>query len=290
MKTYFLAGLLVISAANLNIAFAEVPANTSPITIHQEQIGDITVSLLSEGESSRNTDILISVTPEMIQKYIPTGTYTTGMNAILLQTPEGNILIDTGLGKNLFTNLSLLQVSPDSIQTVLLTHMHGDHIGGLVKDGKAAFPNATVYLSEKEKAFWTGKKPDEVLALYPGRVQTFTPEDLSSAKTELFPGITPIASYGHTPGHTSYLIENSQQKLMVWGDLTHVTPIQFPVPTAAVTYDTDPAQAIVTRQAFFSYLAQTNIPVAGMHRPMPGFGIVANDPESDGYILLPIEN
>ena len=290
MKNYFLASLLVSSVMTLNVALAEVPADISPITIHQEQIGAIKVSLLSEGDSSRNTDILINATPEMIQKYIPTGTYSIGMNAILLQTSEGNILIDTGLGKNLFHNLDLLQVSPESIQIILLTHMHGDHIGGLVKDGKAAFPNATLYLSEKEKEFWTGKKPDEVLALYPGHVQTFAPGELNAVTTELFPGITPIASYGHTPGHTSYLIESNQEKLMVWGDLTHVTPIQLPVPTAAVTYDTDPVQAIATRQAFFSYLAKNNIPVAGMHLPMPGFGRVATDPKSDGYILLPFEN
>lgn len=290
MKNYFLASLLVSSVMTLNVALAEVPTDISPITIHQEQIGAIEVSLLSEGDNSRNTDILINATPEMIQKYIPTGTYSIGMNAILLQTSEGNILIDTGLGKNLFHNLDLLQVSPESIQIILLTHMHGDHIGGLVKDGKAAFPNATLYLSEKEKEFWTGKKTDEVLALYPGHVQTFAPGELNAVTTELFPGITPIASYGHTPGHTSYLIESNQEKLMVWGDLTHVIPIQLPVPTAAVTYDTDPVQAIATRQTFFSYLAKNNIPVAGMHLPMPGFGRVATDPKSDGYILLPFEN
>lgn len=257
--------------------------------IYTYQVGNYTVSLLSEGQSEGKESILLNATPEQLKEFVPSGSYATAINTFLVQTSDQTILIDTGFGKKLFTNLQALGVSPEKVNVVLLTHMHGDHIGGLLRDDKPAFPNAKIYVAKQERDYWFDenvmkqqpeksqdgfKNAQKALNAYGSNVETFTPGELSAKNASLLPGITPIAAFGHTPGHTAFMIESDAKRLMVWGDLAHAMAIQIPVPDVAVTYDVNPEMAVATRKAMLKYVAENKLPVAGMHIPYPAMGTV----------------
>ena len=262
------------------------------------EIGSFSVTVLPEGGGqSNNTDILIGATQEMLNKCLPEGTYTAAINAFLIETDDKAILVDADLGRKLFANLEVCKKSPESIDIILLTHMHGDHIGGLLQDGKKSFPNATLYIPQPEYDYWMNDEimqslPEgnrggfaqarKVIDAYKSNLQLFVPDELEGAATEVLPGIRGIAAYGHTPGHTVYMLESDNSPLMIWGDLTHVTPIQMDYPQVAVTYDVDPVKAVESRQRIFQYLADNKIDIAGMHIQYPGIGKVGKN-KSGGY-------
>ncbi|GHT72811.1 MBL fold metallo-hydrolase [Bacteroidia bacterium] len=240
-------------------------------------IGEFRVSTLSEKMSTGNTGILVGASKDALQKYLPDGTFPTAVNSFLVRTKDKNVLIDAGLGRNLFNNLQSLKIAPEQIHVILLTHMHGDHIGGLLRDGKVAFPNADLYLSQAEYEHWIkseNKQALNVLAAYKDKLKLFIPEELGSKKSNLLTGFQGIAAYGHTPGHTVYLIESDASRLLIWGDVAHVMTIQMPVPDVAVTYDSDAKQAIASRKKILNYVAKNKIPVGGMHIIFPAIGDV----------------
>jgi glyoxylase-like metal-dependent hydrolase (beta-lactamase superfamily II) len=265
-------------------------------------VGDYEVSLLVENRSQGNPSILIGADEEMLKKYLPNGTYATEVNTFLIRTPELNILVDTGFGATLFQNMQTLGVKPEEVDAVLLTHMHGDHIGGLQRDGKPLFPGAAVYLSEQEKAYWIDTDPATVpeqqqrsfisaraaLEPYGESVVVFTPGTTGASSGELFPGITAIAAFGHTPGHTAYMVNSGGERLLIWGDLVHAMEIQIPVPDVSISFDTDPVMAAASRKAILEYVSANRIPVAGMHLVYPAIGTIAAVSEGS-YQFTPAE-
>jgi glyoxylase-like metal-dependent hydrolase (beta-lactamase superfamily II) len=255
-----------------------------------ERVGDYKVYLLSEGQQKGNTGILIGATPEMIAEQIPDGTFPNAANAFLVQTPDKNILVDTGFGRLLFENLKSTGLDANQIDVVLITHMHGDHIGGLLKNGQVLFPNAQLYISQPERDYWAGEKNAGAVAVlnaYEQQLVLFEPNSLDSLSQSLLPGIIPVATYGHTPGHTSFLVESKGDKLLIWGDLTHAMAIQMPYPQVAVTYDVNPEEAVQSRQAVLKYVSENAIPVAGMHIAYPAMGKV--QASGSGYEFVPKE-
>lgn len=270
------------------------------------KVGDYEVSLLSEGQGNGNTGILIGATPEMLQKAIPQGSFPNAVNTFLLRTAGKNILIDTGHGRKLWDNLQYLGVSPEQIDVVLLTHMHGDHIGGMMKDGKVAFANADVYLPKPEHDYWTSdeamnKQPEgrrggftnarAMIDAYKNKLHLFDPVEIenaaSASASEIIPAIKGIAAYGHTPGHTMFELQSNGQKLLIWGDLTHAMAIQMPYPQVAVTYDVNPEDAIRYRTKILKHVSANKVPVAGMHIAYPGMGTVS--PQGEGYLFTPLK-
>ena len=275
---------LALSCLSLLISstcFSESIDTTPPIkTIG---IGEFEIHILSEGDRPGKIEVLLNPDPENLTKYLPEGKYTSTVNAFLIITPDKKILIDTGLGKQLPNQLEKLATTPEEIDIILLTHLHGDHIGGLIKDGEKRFPNAQIYLSQKEWDYWKDKNPAPVLAPYASQMNLFDPSDLNAELIPLLEGITGIATYGHTPGHTSFLIESQHEQLLIWGDITHAMAIQIPVPEQAVTYDLDPIQAIASRKAILQFVSENNIPIAGAHIAYPGFGFVYIDESTGKY-------
>lgn len=258
---------------------------------HTHHVGNIEVILLPEMENESSSDLLIGADEAMLKEYLPGGLYQSAVNVFLIRNGDKNILVDTGFGKNLFRHLENFGAKPEDINAVLITHMHGDHIGGLLKDEQAAFPNANVYIAEQEIAYWgnleeMGRQPENrqggfknaqnVLAALTDKLQAFSPTPLQTffndEPLELLPGIYPVAAFGHTPGHTAFLLKSLDQQILIWGDLTHAMAIQMPVPQIALTYDVDPQMAINTRLQILEYISNANIPVAGMHIPQSGMG------------------
>ena len=275
--TFF--ALSCLSLLISSTCFSESIDTTPPIkTIG---IGEFEIHILSEGDRPGKIEVLLNPNPENLAKYLPDGKYTSAVNAFLIITPDKKILIDTGLGKQLPNQLEKLAITPEEIDIILLTHLHGDHIGGLIKNGEKRFPNAQIYLSQKEWDYWKDKNPALVLAPYASQMNLFDPSNLNAELIPLLEGITGIATYGHTPGHTSFLIENQHEQLLIWGDITHAMAIQIPFPDQAVTYDLDPIQAIASRKAVFKFVSDNTIPIAGAHIAYPGFGFIYID-ESTG--------
>jgi glyoxylase-like metal-dependent hydrolase (beta-lactamase superfamily II) len=105
--------------------------------------------------------------------------------------------------------------------------------------------------------------------------------------TELFPGIRAIPAYGHTPGHTAYMVESQGQRLLLWGDIIHVAEVQFADPDITIDYDVDRHAASASRKRLLSDAAQQGYLVGGAHLSFPGLGHVRADPTGDSWIPLP---
>ena len=238
------------------------------------------VILLSEGQREGGLNTLISATPEMIAEVAPNNTYPSATNAFLIRTKSGkNILVDTGYGRELFTGLQSVGIAPESIDVILITHLHGDHIGGLLRDDKAAFPKAKLMMASAE-AQSANENTRKAMAQY--ELVTFEPAE--NAPTIVFDDIKAMANYGHTPGHTIYFVDN----VAIWGDMTHAMAFQMPYPQVAVTYDTDSAAAVASRIKILEYLVANNYIVGGMHVAYPGIGSLKSNGKG-GYIFTPLE-
>lgn len=183
----------------------------------------------------------------------------------------------------LVSSLATIDLTPDDIDVVLLTHMHPDHIGAMVTDGAATFPNATVRAHQAEIDYWTSAETREaagdggaaffdaaeaVIEAYGDRIEPFT------GAAEVATGIVSRELFGHTPGHSGFLIGSGDDQLLVWGDIVHVGPLQFANPRIGLAFDTDPAEAIATREALLPEVAEARLRVAGMHISFPGIGHV----------------
>ncbi|MDR3269192.1 MAG: DUF1080 domain-containing protein [Tannerella sp.] len=264
------------------------------------EVGFSRITTLSEGQHDGNSSVLTGATPEMLRTWLPDGTYPGATNVFLIRTPDKNILVDAGYGRRLFDNLQTLEITPGQIDVILITHMHGDHIGGLLQEDRAAFPGAALYLSQAEHDYWTSDQAMQqvasnrrsgflqarkVIAAYKDRLHLFTPHEAGATGAELIPGIQALAAYGHTPGHTAFLITSDGDRLLIWGDLTHATAIQMPCPDVAVVYDTDPVKAVEIRKKIMEYVAANDIPIAGMHIAFPAVGDVIR--AEKGYTFKP---
>ena len=283
-KSILITLVVLISLFAVNVAFAnkqDPSGNTFSV-----QVGKIKLCLLSEGTSTVENKITVNASKDDLAEYLPNGKFNSAINAFLLITPNKKILIDTGFGRELFKNLEHFGVKPEEIDIVLLTHMHGDHISGLLRDGKIAFPNADIYVAQKEINYWQGKDAADKLKPYGDKVKTFEPLELEQGGLKLMPGISAIAAYGHTPGHTMFMVESGKQKALLWGDIVHVTPVQIPVPDVFVVYDVDSDEAVKTRKKILAYLAGKDIIVAAAHIESPGMGKIIKDELTGKYEFI----
>lgn len=259
--------------------------------IFSYRVGRFEVFMIVEAERDGNAGILAGADQAVLDRYIPAGGFKHTANAFLIKTQRQTVLIDTGTGSGgiVLEKLRSIGVQPENIDAVLLTHLHGDHFGSLQRDGAAVFPRAKIYLSANEHEYFTRTNINQgaaaALAPYGNRVETFQPGTLGQRLREIVPGISPIAAYGHTPGHTIFLIEDQRQRLLIIGDLLHVAVVQFPVPEISAIYDMDQSTAAAVRRQVLNYAAQNNIPVGGMHVVYPAVGSVTI--EGSGFRFTP---
>jgi len=239
----------------------------------------IEVTSLLERQGKNDTSLLIGATEEQKAKFIPNEEVQSQIFAFYVKVPGREILFDTGLKNgNITKRLEENGVKNSDIKTILLTHLHPDHFGGLVDgEDKAAFPNAEVYVSRIEHDYWVNELKNEnvIKALNLYKVHIFEFGD------EIFDGIKALDASGHTPGHTVFDIKIDGEELLIAGDIMHFIEIQLPVPDVAVKYDVDPAQAIKSRKKILDYAAKNKIKIAGMHIQDPG--IIQIKKVNDGY-------
>jgi glyoxylase-like metal-dependent hydrolase (beta-lactamase superfamily II) len=274
-------------------------------------IGDFELTVLLDGHDSLAPELLHGMSGSDMQRqlhqaFLPAkGPIHTAVNAFLVHTGQRLMLIDAGAATcfgpalgNVRNNLHSAGYRPEDIDTILLTHMHGDHVCGLADKGEAVFPGATVWVAKDEADYWLDEKnaaqaPEGLRIFYKlardslapymasGRFKTYSAGEILSS------GVTPMPNPGHTPGHHGYLLTSQGQSLFVWGDIVHSHAVQFEHPEVSIEFDSDRKQAIATREKVFADVAKTRVLVAGMHLPFPGLGHVAR--ERLGYRWVPVE-
>lgn len=224
--------------------------------------------------------------------------------AYLVNTGRALILIDAGAGQmwdptlgKVVANLRASGYRPEQVDDVLITHLHFDHAGGLVHDGRTVFPNATVWVDQKEVDFWLSKdkrakapdalkpwfdKAEVALAPYKasGHLKTF------SGSKSFAPGIHATETFGHTPGDVSYAIQSEGQKLVVWGDLVHFAAVQFADPSVTIAFDLDEEGNASQRKAAMHDAAVGGYYTASSHLSFPGIGQVRT--EGDHFAFVPV--
>jgi glyoxylase-like metal-dependent hydrolase (beta-lactamase superfamily II) len=206
----------------------------------------------------------------------------------LIEADGKRILVDTGCGSKLGPtvnqlrqNLAAQNVSEASIDAVLCTHVHPDHTNGLIDEtGAPVFTNAEVVVHEAELEFWLSKaqmekapatlQPQfawamEAFGPYQDRIRTFRQGTVAS-------GVDAVPLYGHTPGHSGFLIHSGKEQLLVWADCVHSIAIQAAHPEVSFAADVDPDAARSTRQRLFDQVSTDRLLVTGMHLEFPGFG------------------
>lgn len=184
--------------------------------------------------------------------------------AYFVQRDGANLLFDAGNGgadSRLIPELEKIGIAPEDIDVIFLTHMHGDHTGGMLDEGKVVFTNAKVYLNKDEYAgLGEGAKENNVLNAYEDQLVLF------DASEELPHGITPIKAYGHTSGHTMYSFDN----IVIAGDIMHGLALQFDHPEICAAFDADKPAAVEARRMVIE-LVKDGKKVYGMHFPDPHY-------------------
>ncbi len=372
-------------------------------TVKQFTVNEFTVFPILDRQGSMPAELFSGpLSEEQKLALMPGGQAPSSVNVFLIRGPAGNIRVDAGWGLSgpgegrLPERLKLAGLDPADIDLIILTHMHPDHIGGLLDGSAPAFPKARLLMSRPELeaqnvrpaqaapaasgraksaappamaaneersdgaisgrtvsdglisddgisgAETTGEEksnreadpmappadsngaadpmsppgdaggadrsapasgapadqtgaasppagtpvapadlPGAVLAAYEGRLSTF------EFGQEAVPGLTALNAVGHTPGHTAFLMQSGDQKLLFIGDLIHAAALQFPAPDECASYDRDPTRAVTSRRTLLRMSVDQDIPVAGAHIPFPGTGRVTAD-SADGFIFTPV--
>jgi len=264
-------------------------------------IGKIRCSIVSDG---------VHVVPGKVrqlsnQNFIEPGSIIDDV-CLLIETGKHIILIDTGNGVGgqpsagkLVQNLKTIGINCEDIDIVIISHAHGDHVGGITDiEGKLVFSNARYIISRKEWEFWTSdpelkqfKVEEEIRQMFCRTVQEYLVPiksrlDLIDNETRIIPGIECIKVPGHTPGSIAVLISSNSEKLLYTGDLFH-HPLQLSEPNLPDVFDFESEQASRTRIEVLSKLIKPDILVSASHFPFPGLGHIVK--KDNAWLWLPIE-
>ncbi|MCA1248427.1 MBL fold metallo-hydrolase [Massilia sp. MS-15] len=312
MKTIQQRTLSTLAAAALALCVAAPALAAAPMAKtpapgwSRMMLGQFEVTPLSDGTVDLPVDQLLAQeagkTRATLARAHLKPMLETSDNAYLVNTGSKLVLIDAGAGSffgptlgKLVANMQAAGYSPEQVDEIYLTHFHGDHAGGLVKDASAVFSKAIVRANKLESDHWLSqdamakakdkdgfKAAQAALGPYvkAGRFKPF------EGSAELVPGIRANPSGGHTPGHTSYLVESGGQKLLVIGDLIHVAAVQMEDPAVTISFDSDQKAAAATRRKEFDAAAKGGYLVGGAHLQFPGVGYLRT--EGKGYRFVPV--
>jgi len=232
--------------------------------------------------------------------FLPSDRFVNSFTPTLVNTGSELVLFDTGLGAGaregglgqLRSRLETSGYSADDVTVVVLTHFHGDHIGGVMEDGAPAFANARYVVSGAEYDFWTaeerlsGPTENAARAVQASVVPIAEKATFIGDGDEVVPGIAGIAATGHTPGHMIFNIESGGRRLLVTADTANHYVASLQRPDWHVRFDMDKEEAAATRVRVFDMLAADRVPFLGYHMPFPAVGFV--EKLDLGYRFVPV--
>jgi len=296
------------------VVLAEPPAKkmTQAPGYYRMALGDFEITTLYDGGAVMPASLLKGPSPRSIEQLLkrayidPATGMPIAVNTFLVNTGTNLVLVDTGAGVYFGAKAGYLPAhikaagyDPAQVDTVLLTHLHGDHVLGLAdKDGRMVFPNAVVRVARQEADYWLSEDtlakaaPDRqktikavraAVELYAsaGKFKTFALDE------DLLPGVSVVPLLGHTPGHCGFLFASQGKELLAWGDIVHSSAVQFANPSVAIEFDVDQKAAVATRKRVLGDAAREEFFVAGAHLPFPGIGRVRSEGKN-GYAYVPV--
>lgn len=304
----FLAFTGAAAAASLAApqVLARAPFAGALTPSYRLKLGDFEITALADGYIDLDQSIFANADKSEAGTLLASafrdasGPIRTVVNAFVVNTGDKLVLIDCGTIQGFSPTLAKLPerlkaqgFDPDAFDTVLLTHMHPDHVGAATDgQGAARFTKAELLVSEAEWKFWSdagmaSRAPKDMQPFFKIATDAARPYgkalQLFGGDKELVTGITPVALPGHTPGHTGFLIASGKESLLIWGDIVHSAALQFPHPEWSIALDVDQQQAAKTRRAIFERTASDRTLVAGMHLDFPGLGHVTRNGTTFGF-------
>lgn len=316
MTTFFRTPRKLILAAAIGAAalatspvFAAAPmVKMSAPGYFRMMLGDFEVTALSDGTTELPVNKLLKTAPGKVDKALAksflASPLETSFNAYLINTGSKLVLVDSGAGGlfgpnlgKLVANLKASGYQPEQVDEIYITHLHPDHVGGITQAGTAAFANAVVRADKRDADFWLSqanmdKAPADSKGFFQGAVSSLKPYidakrfQPFEGDVELVPGVKSTSTYGHTAGHTSYVVESRGQKLVLVGDLIHVGAVQFDEPGVTIAFDSDEKAALAQRLKTFNAAAKDGTWVGASHLQFPGIGHVRSAGKS--YQWVPV--
>ncbi|WP_075290375.1 MBL fold metallo-hydrolase [Pararhizobium arenae] len=278
-----------------------------PARTNSFNIGAFKVTVISDGtrlsenpHETFGTNQPQQAVADLLQaNFLPTEKFVNGFSPTLVDTGSDVVLFDTGMGEagreagagRLLDGLKQAGYSPEQVSVVVLTHMHGDHIGGVMEGGAPAFKNARYVAGQVEYDFW--KDPARVGTPaeggHKGVVSKVVPlaEKMTFIKegSEVVPGIVGVEAFGHSPGHMIFRIESDGKQLLLTADTANHFVLSLQKPDWEVRFDMDKAQAAATRKKVFDMVSTDRLPFVGYHMPYPSVGFV--EKAGEGYRFVP---
>ncbi len=304
-----LASATALAVLSSGVAMASAPLAKTPAPGYfRLMLGSFEVTAVSDGTVDLPVEKLLAEPEEKtnlaLSKSFLKAPLETSVNTYVINTGSKLVLVDTGAGVlfgptlgKFVANLKAAGYEPAQIDDIYITHLHGDHVGGLIANGALAFPNANVHADQRDADFWLSKEnmdkaTGETKGLFQGAVASLSP--IIAAKkfvpfngaTEFVPGIKSYPTYGHTAGHTIYVVESEGRKLLLIGDLIHVAAVQLDHPEVTISFDSDQKEAASARDKIFKEAAKDGALVGASHIQFPGLGHLLKD--GKGYEWLPV--
>jgi glyoxylase-like metal-dependent hydrolase (beta-lactamase superfamily II) len=277
---------------------------------YRYKVGAIEVTAINDGFAMRPLDGFIPNAPPaelktaMEDAFLPSDALPLTFTSVVLRTGGRTVLVDTGFADNgppttghWMANFRAAGFDPAAVDDIVITHFHPDHISGIRrKDGSAVFPKAQVHVPDAEWVFWTdearaAQASEALKPTFAATRRVFGPIMAQvkrfAAGAEVVPSLSAVAAYGHTPGHTAFMLSSGTDRQLIMGDVANHPALFVRNPDWSAVFDMDAAQARATRRTMLDKAATERVQVSFYHAPFPAVGHILKG--ADGYRFVPLQ-